>query len=196
MELTTISSSYETDFDDDGFLPMCRPPNTADFRRFPNGEYKPNRCGYVRESCNELLNSCWSAQSSQLTQCSRLLKSGNNAVREGDSSSKENPIRRRARGELGSDDVSERINFPKKDPAPRLRDSDTRSSAPAPVPDWHTSSEVPSGMKTIRAALLGGKGAVEGLMSKVMTTAILTTTPEGGNEEFPLCRKVHVCHQL
>lgn len=190
VEMTTISSSsHETDLDDTaGFLPMCRPPNTTDSsRRFSTGDFKPNRCGYVRESCNNLLDSCWSAQSSQLTQSSRLLKSGKNLVREGDSLSKERPIRRRARGELGSDetlDVSERVNFPKRDPAPRLKvdpNSSTVSFAQrfvslAPTTDWHTSSEGPSGIKTIGAALLGGKEAVEGLLSKVMTT---TTAQEG-----------------
>lgn len=200
VEMTTLTSRNEVDLDDEGFLPMRRPPDTTDSRRYFTGDYKPNRCGYVRESCNNLLDSCWSAQSSQLTQSSRLLKSGKNLVREGDSQSKERPIRRRARGELGGDDtldVNERVNFPKRDPAPRPKDANSsllhaRFVNPASsTADWLNSSEGPiasSGIKTFGAALLGGKEAVEGLLSKVMTTANPISSQEGSrpfSEKMP-----------
>lgn len=189
VEMTTIYSSNESDLDDEGFLPMCRPPNASDSRKYSTMDFKPNRCGYVRESCNNLLDSCWSAQSSKLAHSSRLLKSGKNLVREGDSLSKVKPIRRRARGELCSDetlDVSERVNFPKRDPAPRLKDPNSgvphaRFGNPAPpTADWHNSNEGSSGIKTFGAALLGGREVVEGLLFKVMTTANPTTSQEGG----------------
>lgn len=183
VEMATLSSGNGADdLDDEVFFPMCRPPNmTTDSRRYSSGDFKPNRCGYVRESCNSLLDSCWSVHSrSQLTESSRLLKSGKKLVREGDSLSKERPIRRRPRGELGNDDVNERVNFP-KDPAPRPKDSPY--ARPAPTADWLSSSEGPlgsSGIKTIGAA-------VEGLLSKVMQSAGPAAVQEGGK---PLSERV------
>ncbi|KAG0606631.1 hypothetical protein M758_9G156700 [Ceratodon purpureus] len=188
LEMATLSSGNETDLDDEVFIPMFRPPNTNDSRGYSSGDFKPNRCGYVRESCNNLLDSCWSVHSSQLTESSRLLKSGKKLVREGDSLSKERPIRRRTRGESGNDDtldVSERVNFPRRDPAPRPKDSSSSSpyarfGSPAPTTDWQSSSEGSSGIKLIGAA-------VEGLLSKVMQTASPTVAQEGGK---PLSERV------
>ena len=174
LEMATFSSGNETDMDDDVLSPMCRPPSTADARRYSSGDFNPNRCGYVRESCNNLLDSCWSVHSSQLTESTRLLKSGKKLVREGDSLSKERPIRRRTRGESGNDDtfdVSERVNFPKRDPAPRPKDSSSSSpyarfGSPASTTDWYSSSEGPVGSGGIK--IIGA--AVEGLLSKVRQT--------------------------
>lgn len=188
IEMATLSAGKETDLDDEVFIPMFRPPHTTDSQRYPPGDFKPNRCGYVRESCNNLLDSCWSVHSSQLTESSRLLKSGKKLAREGDSRSKDRPIRRRTRGELGSDDtldVSERVNFPRRDPAPRLKDSSASSpfarlGSPASTTDWHSSSEGPLGSSSIK--IIGA--AVEGLLSKVMQTASPAAAQEGGKPLF------------
>jgi len=90
------------------------------------------------------------------------MKPSKERLREGELPSKERPIRRRTR-----DDVSDKVNLPKRNPAaPRPKDS-----------NW---SDGPSGMKSIGAALLGSKDAVEGLLSKVMPTATPAASQESG----------------
>lgn len=189
LEMATFSSGNETDLDDEVFLLMFRPPNATDSRRYSTGDYRPNRCGYVRDSCRNLLDSCWSAHAPKLTESTRLLKPGKNLVREGDSLTQERPIRRRTRGELGSDDtadVNERLNYSKRDSATRPKDSNTVSPYARFVNhsiDWHNANEEPFGsssIKTIRAALVGGKEVVEGLLSKVIQTSGPTASQEGG----------------
>lgn len=179
LEMTTLYSDRAIDLDDEVFLPMFRPPHIADSQKHCSGDYRTNRCGYVRESCNNLLDSCWSAKASGSTESSHLMKSSKRIVTEGDSQSKERPIRRRARSELGTDDthdVGERVNFPRRDPASRPKDLN-------PIEGPFGSSS----MKTFGAALLGGKEAVEGLLSKVKLTATPTSAQETGR---PLCERV------
>lgn len=141
IEMATINLDKETT-DNAAFLPKHHPPHS---RRHSVGDYRT--CGYTRESCNNLLGSCWSTKPA--SESSLLMKPSKERLREGDLPSKERPIRRRTRDD--SLDLSEKVNLP------RRKDLN--------------SSEGPSGIKSIGAALLGRKEAVEGLLSKVITPA-------------------------
>lgn len=173
IEMATINLDKENDA---AFLPVHRALNPSHSRRHSTGDYRHARCGYTRESCNNLLGSCWSAKE-QGPESSHLMKPSKQVLREGDLPSKERPIRRRTRED--SIDFSERLNIPsvpKRDPAPRVKDVNTSEG-----------SLGSSGIKTIGAALLGKKEAVEGLLSKVMLSANSAASQEGGR---PLSERV------
>lgn len=159
VEMATINPDKESG-DGVSFVPVHRPPNSTHSRRHSTGDYRT--CGCTRESCNHVLGSCWSTNAPESTETSLLMKPSKEILREGELSSKERPIRRRTR-----DDVSDKVNFSKRNPAaPRVKDSNL--------------SEGPTGMKSIRGALLGRKEAVEGLLSKVMPITTPATSQEGG----------------
>ena len=194
-ELATFSFDNEN-ADDEPFSPMFRPSDTANSRRLSSGDYRTSRFDQSRETRNSSDPS--STAAGILMKPSRdPLDIGEKfgeieVVTETDLHIKDRPVRRRARGDstvFGSFsddifDVSERANITEKVSAPRSKDSNSnlpynRQGTPVATNGWHNAGEGTlgsSGVKTIGAALFGGKGAVEGLISKVLQS----TVPEGG----------------
>ena len=186
-ELATFSFDNEY-AEDEPFSPMFRPSDTANPRRLSTDDYRTSRFDQARETRNSSEPSL--AATGLLMKPSREpLGIGEKfgeieVVTETDPHIKERPVRRRGRGDLSDDifDVSERVNFPEKVSAPRAKDSNSgfnRQGTPVATNGWHNAGEGPlgsSGVKTVGAALFGGKGAVEGLISKVLQS----TVPESG----------------
>ena len=192
-ELATFS--FDNDNSDEPFSPMFRPSDTSNSRRLSTGDYRTSRFDQSRETRDNSEPSL--VTTGLLMKPSRDPlgigeKFGEIEVTEADPPIKERPVRRRGRGDsaffgsFGDDtfDVSERVNFPEKVSAPRAKDSNStlpynRQGTPIATNGWHNAGEGSlgsSGVKNIGAALFGGKGAVEGLISKVLQS----TVQEGG----------------
>lgn len=188
-ELATFSFDNEN-ADDEPFSPMFLPSGIANSRRLSTGDFRTSRFDQSRETGN--------SSEPSLAATGLLMKPSRDpigigekfgeieVITETDSHIKERPVRRRARGDsfFGSFsdeilDVSERVNFPEK-VAPRAKDSSSslpynRQGTPVATNGYHNAGDVPlgsSGVKTIGAALFGGKGAVEGLISKVLQSTV------------------------
>lgn len=198
-EMATYKSDNEAHSEDEPFSPILQPRDEG--RRYSTGDRRDVSFGYARESCDNLLDTCWSLQTPNNlgTDSSLLMRSSRDpfgrvgeieTLSEVETWPKERPIRRRAKGEFGSDEllsVGERVAFPSRSPAPRPRDASTLPSTrlvtSIPLNGWHSSSEGPvaaTGMKTLGAALLGSKGTMGGLISKVRRSGSATSLNEIG----------------
>jgi hypothetical protein len=204
-ELATFSSDNEIT-EDEPFSPISRASSyTADSRRLSTGDFRTSLFDQTREKMSSLSDSGWLVNSPEpsIAASGLLMKSSRDPlgvgdkfgeiklVTEADLPIRERPIRRRARGDFGSDemlDISERVNLPERSSALRAKDSNSslpynRQVNPVPTNSWHNVGERPlasASVKTIGAAILGGKGAVEGLISKVLQSANPTTVQEVG----------------
>lgn len=204
-EMATYKSDSENYSEDEPFSPIYRPPEPSNGRRYSTGDRRATSYSQARNSCDILMDSCWSveAPATSLRDSSPLMKRSRDpmglvekvgeiqVVGETEPWTKEGPIRRRAKGEFGSDEilvVGERVNFSRRNPVPRPRDSNSgvlpsRPVQASPTNFGHLSSEGSlgaNGMNSIEAALLGGKGAVESLISKVRQSASTSSLQDVG----------------
>ncbi|KAG0559228.1 hypothetical protein KC19_10G088800 [Ceratodon purpureus] len=203
-ELATFSTETEIT-EDEPYSPMFRASDTAESRRFSTRDFRTSRFDQTRETKSSLSDSGWLINSPEppIAASGLLMKSSRDplgvddrfgeikVVTEADLLTKERPIRRRPRGDFGSDemiDVSERVNLPEKSPALRAKDSNSslpynRQVNSVTTNSWHNAGDGPlasGSVKTIGAAIFGGKGAVEGLISKVLQSSNPATVQEVG----------------
>ncbi|XP_024396728.1 uncharacterized protein [Physcomitrium patens] len=202
-ELATFCSDNEITEDNEPFSPMFRPSDTAGSRRFSTGNFKTSRFDQSLKTRNNPTGSGWLDNSLEpsLASSELLLKPSRDPLGVGDKFGEiqvvtatdpqvipVRPVRRRTRGDSCSDETldGDRVNFPEKVTGPKPKDSGFTYSRPVnslPSNGWHSVGEGPlvaGGVKTIGAALFGGKGAVEGLISKVLQSSSTATMPEGG----------------
>lgn len=200
-EMDVYNADAEIQLEDQPYSPLVKPAVSAHSRRHSTGDRGEFSAFGYAESCDDELDGLPSSEicekfatgsSLLMTQSEDPLPIGGiKAVSEAETQTNSRSVRRRSKAEMGSDeviDVRERVTLLMKGSTPRPKEA----TATLPLPrlgllssngSYSGSDGVGalSGMKSLGAALRGGKGAVDSLISKVRRSAGGTSVQEAGN---------------